>query len=240
MLYLVRHAQSKMNVALATQARLNPAEFSAHWDQSLIDADLTPEGEIQIKSNRPMAQELHVTKIYVSPLLRTLKTCKGLFSDHPNAPEVIVQPLMTEIITDCGDVSRGSFSGFPSYSDYDWSAVESLDSFYWMYDICESPYLAEVRKRADSVESIHGLICEIIKEIAPTHFETETWARNRMLAFKSLVMRDLDAGESIAVVGHSDFFRFFSRSFPGATEATLLNCQILHFPVSMEETMPRL
>jgi broad specificity phosphatase PhoE len=240
MLHLIRHAQSEMNVASAEWIRDHPGDLSIHWDLRLVDADLTSIGFTQVSDNRPLAQSLSLTKIYVSPLRRTLKTCQGLLDNHPDSPEVLVEPLMTEIITDCGDLSKGNFAWYRDFSHYDWSALESLNPKYWMFDVLSTPHMSEVERRAGRGEDLHRIAGEVMQRVAPEAFEGEQWARARVEAVKDMVMSDLEQGEEVALVGHSDFFKLFAKMFDPSHVLMLKNCQILSFPIALMDRSPHL
>jgi len=240
MLYLIRHAQSEMNLAASDWIRDHPGDLSVHWDLRLVDADLTNLGASQVSDNRPLAQSLSLTKVYVSPLRRALKTCHGLFNGHPDSPEVLVEPLMTEIISDCGDLSRGNFAWYRDFSHYDWSALDSLNSNYWMFDILSTPHMSEVEVHSKSRDDVHEIAGEVMRRITPEVFEGEKWARARVEAMRDLVLSDLEQGEEVALVGHSDFFKLFAKLFDPSHVLMLQNCQILPFPVTLLDQSPHL
>lgn len=240
MLYLIRHAQSEMNLAASEWIRDHPGDLSVHWDLRLVDADLTNLGAAQVSDNRPLAQSLSLTKVYVSPLRRALKTCQGLLSGHPDSPEVHVEPLMTEIITDCGDLSKGNFAWYRDFSHYDWSALDSLNPNYWMFDIVSTPYMSEVESRSESNDDVHEMAGQVMQRIAPDVFEGEKWAKARVEAMKDLVQTDLEQGEVVALVGHSDFFKLFGKLFDPGHALTMQNCEILPFSMALQDHSPHL
>lgn len=236
MLYLIRHAQSEMNLAAAEWTREHPGDLSVHWNLRYLDADITALGESQIKRNRPQVQSLPLTKVYVSPLRRTLKTCEGLIAQHPDNPEMHVEPVMTEVITDCGDLSFGNNAWYRDFSHYDWSALDSLHPHYWMFDIIGSPNMSETQHLAHTQSQVHQTAADIMSRITPDVFEPEKWAYPRVEAFKDMLEIDLEAGEVVGVVGHSDFFRLLLGRIDQEQQVTMQNCQVLQVGMHLGQT----
>ncbi len=91
-LYLVRHAQTAGNKQLAFQG--------------LTDADLSPEGELQLEQLSNRFAETPVDVIYSSPLIRARKTAAAINRAHGR--EIIIDAGLIEI--DAGDLEGIPFS----------------------------------------------------------------------------------------------------------------------------------
>lgn len=120
--WLIRHGLTGYNV-LSKQPRPENCQKTFRWDPEFADAVLAPEGIEQLQASIAQAHSLDVGLVLVSPLRRALQTCEILFSAHPARPQVVVQPLLHEVIDTAHDASV--FAGEPllGYSHYDWSQV---------------------------------------------------------------------------------------------------------------------
>lgn len=221
-----------MNLAKAQQqAAIAQGRAEVVWDKTLIDAALTPAGEAQVNSTAAEACNLPISKVFVSPLLRALQTCRGLFSAHPNKPDIVVLPYLAEIISDAGDISAGNSAHKDQFATYDWSLLSDLNPKYWFASVSDSSQVHNiVRQAKDTDEIIHNLCGEIAKK-HPIHFETQSEALRRAQMTQKCLQNASKTGENIAVVGHRDLLRALMRLYLPPEQAFLLqNCQI--FPLS--------
>lgn len=120
--WLIRHGLTNYNV-LSKQSRTDNSEKTFRWDPEFADAVLAPEGIEQLEASIGRAHSLDVALVLVSPLRRALQTCEILFSAHPNRPQVLVQPLLHEVIDTAHDASVFAGEPLSGYSHYDWSQV---------------------------------------------------------------------------------------------------------------------
>lgn len=229
MLYLIRHAQSQMNLAKHLQAaEIKAGNPQVVWDRGLIDAAITPLGAQQIQSARAQAQQLQVRTVYVSPLLRALQTCKGLFQGHPLSPKVIVVPEATEVISDAGDVPQRNLAHRDLFPEYDWTSLERCKSDYWFSEVTDSAQMKEIMRSSKSVEDIVTGLCRSIAQVYPEHFESKPDAQRRVNALREIALK---TDGNVAIVGHRDALRSLMRTFlPAGREFLLENCQIFAIP----------
>jgi len=92
----VRHAQSLANIASNTM------------DQSLIDAELSPEGiqQCQESETYQYLQEMNFDQVLVSPLRRAMLTAYNLLKDHPDFATIkfVIAPHCRENMSGNSDV----------------------------------------------------------------------------------------------------------------------------------------
>ena len=236
MIYLIRHAQSHMNLAkVQHQAAISQGQAQIVWDRSLIDAPITPSGEAQVASTAPQAWSLPISKVYVSPLLRALQTCKGLFSQHPMKPEVVVLPYLAEIISDAGDIPAGNYAHKDKFSEYDWSLLADLNKKYWVASVTDSVKLQNAVKEAKDTDEIIDRLCGEIAKAYPSHFEAQSEGVRRAQIVQKYLTNVIKSGQNVAVVGHRDLLRSLMRLYLPPNEAFLLqNCQIYPLPVAFK------
>ena len=92
----VRHAQSLANIA------------SSPMNQSLIDAELSPEGiqQCQESETYQYLQEMNFDQVLVSPLRRAMLTAYNLLKDHPSFATIkfVIAPHLRENMSGNSDV----------------------------------------------------------------------------------------------------------------------------------------
>lgn len=94
----IRHGESTFNAAHRETGR----------DPGHVDALLTERGQSQVAAARPALQRIPFDLVVTSPLTRAIQTTVGLFSDHPAAPEVLVEVLHRECQESSCDVGRAA------------------------------------------------------------------------------------------------------------------------------------
>lgn len=78
-LYLIRHGQSANNVlAEEIKERPGPYSFGTYMKERVAEPPLTDLGELQAKMLGDHAHALPLTRLYCSPMLRTLQTAQPL------------------------------------------------------------------------------------------------------------------------------------------------------------------
>ena len=88
-LYLIRHGQSANNL-LAEQLKERPGPFpyEAYMRQRVAEPPLTEMGERQAKRLGAYAKELAISRLYCSPMLRTMQTIQPLAETLSTEPAV--------------------------------------------------------------------------------------------------------------------------------------------------------
>jgi len=221
-----------MNLAkVLQQAAIAQGQAEIVWDRTLIDASITPAGEAHVKSTAPEACNLPISTVFVSPLLRALQTCKGLFSAHPNKPEIVVLPYLAEIISDAGDIPAGNFAHRNQFPAYDWSLISELDKKYWFASVSDSSEVHRIVRQSNDTKQIIDFLCAEIAKRYPIHFEAQSEAVRRAQITQKYLQSATKKGKHIAVVGHRDLLRALMRLYLPPEQAFLLqNCQI--YPLS--------
>ncbi len=77
----IRHGESAFNAAYAGDG----------VDPMLFDAPLTARGRAQVEAARDRLRPVPVDVVIATPLTRALQTALGIFGDHPNRPEIVVE-----------------------------------------------------------------------------------------------------------------------------------------------------
>jgi broad specificity phosphatase PhoE len=178
----VRHGESEANLWWREHPGVCPWYF---------DPDLTPVGIEQAKARQKEIESLHVDVVVVSPLLRTLKTCKLVFSHLIGKVPFVVQPLCREQVTESDDIGKMKDTMEAQYPEYDWALVPEKQ-FWW--------YIPDDRK----VEGENDLA-----GFNKRYKECGGWVEpvpvlaNRVREFEAWLVSRPEA--SIAVVSHGDF-----------------------------------
>lgn len=201
------------------------------WDRKYVDCAVTSEGEEHIKRTEAAACQLSVATVFVSPLLRALQTCHGLFHRHPNKPKFMVLPYITEVVSDAGDISLGNFAHQALYPDYDWSLLSDLDAKYWFNSVSDNAALHTVVQQARNTDEVIDGLCREIQRVYPVHFEAQSEVLRRAKMAKKYIESEIGTGRNVAVVGHRDMLRALMRLYlPAGQEFLLQNCQIYALP----------
>jgi len=80
--------------------------FSMQKDKQFIDTPLHPIGVLQCEANSGAVHCLNAKYVLVSPMMRAMQTCVGMFKDHPRVANIkfIVVPILREILHTVCDV----------------------------------------------------------------------------------------------------------------------------------------
>lgn len=229
MLHLIRHAESEMNLA-KTQAYQQGQLYSQAgvlWNPLLVDPPITLAGLQQVQTAREQVSSLRLDRVYVSPLLRALQTCEGLLEGHSCAPEIVVLPQATEIVSDAGDLAKGNEAHWRLFPKFDWSRMHDQNPLYWLASVSDSPFLQSTVSSSQSAEDIIGKLLQELERKHPNYLETKQEAKRRVLYMNSILRADLEAGRHVAVVAHGDILRALMKTFRPVAEACYLtNCQV--------------
>ena len=220
----IRHAQSLFN-----EGHLIPENRSTvFYDPKLIDCDITEKGKLQTEEAKKYVSSLRISKVYVSPLKRALKTAKLVFEGHPDHPQFIVVPYFRERVLATCDMSDYLDEPLKGFEDFDWSLMKEKclqSKNYWIFDEVQDVEGLELQGlKIEGKKQQQELLTEklkekflTLKETSPpkmntledqTHFEKNV---EKMLPFLLKVKEDCkeEEGKKIAVVGHSGSFHAF-------------------------------
>ena len=229
MLHLIRHAESEMNLSKrqAYDQGLLYSQTGVLWDLRLVDPAITSQGRQEVHTARELVMPLRLDRVYVSPLLRALQTCEGLLEAHSCAPEVVVLPQATEIVSDAGDISKGNWVHRSLFPQFDWSRMHEQNPVYWLASVSDSPFLQSTVASSQTAEEIIEKLCRELQRKHPNYLETKPEAKRRVLFLHSVLQADLAAGLNVALVAHGDILRALMKTFRPVAEACYLtNCQI--------------
>ena len=206
-IWLVRHAQTHYNKAQheweKTGVSMHNAPF--RWDESLCDSPLTEEGIQQSAEASQVAHTLDVQKVFVSPFRRALQTCDILFKNHPNSPEIIVHPVLSECLHNGHDVSVYEGNPFPEYSHFNWSLVPN--THHIALEVCKNQHTLPLQSCSFSEARQH--ILHTMKELNPEYIESIHELYERAQHSKLAWKKELEHC-SIALVTHSTFIKYFT------------------------------
>lgn len=232
-LFMVRHAQSYYNKVDADfHAGLIPtANYRPGWDLNLRDPDLTEHGILQAREASQLVHGMHFYKVYVSPLRRALHTAKILFENHPDHPEIIVDPSLTEKCGNSPDIPLYNGVLYDEYSSFNWSRVPS---YWYLPDVVNNQYIDRVKNL--SFEQAIDCMVDIMKEIYPIKIESRQEVIERGNRVKDSIKTDLKEG-NVAVVAHHAYFKYFTYrvSEDGSVDRkSLHNCEVMEYPYMSE------
>lgn len=234
-IWLIRHGLTMYNEAQnAYKEAGNDMKLAPfRWDLDFCDAWLSQDGVRQAEAARDSAHSLDVQKVFVSPLRRALQTCKILFEGHPNSPQIVVQPVLHEVIHNSHDVSMYEGSPFAEFSMFDWSLVPT-DGIHLARHILNNQYTALIEGLQYREASLKLL--GIMREIAPEYVEDEnTEALARAQRTKEIWKSQVEA-QGIALVAHSNYFaklRSFTDEHGALVEPEYIRqCEILEYELT--------
>ena len=219
--FLVRHAQSTYNQAAAHYEATGKKNFiwDLKWREEFIDCELSQKGVDQAVANIPQAHSLPVSKVFVSPLKRALQTAQILFKDHPNCPSIVVTPLLYEKLKNAPDVSLYEGTPFLEYSQMDWS---QMGPGYPLLDLVCNAYTQPLKEVP--ISRLPKVLLQTMIDMAPDKIESAEQIYKRTQATKAIWRKEAKTG-NIALVSHSNFFKFFLKNEDG-TYKWLDNCEI--------------
>lgn len=194
------------------------------WNLDYIDAPLCPLGVEQALAGREAAHAIPFTKVFVSPMMRALQTCKILFEGHPNQPQIIVHPILTERINNANDLSAWEGVPYPGFESFDWSLMPST---YFPFDLVHNENFRECKDKP--IREAWQYLMQRAAEIYPLKIETRAECMVRVNSAKKIWAAELSQGAGdIALVAHSYYFRLFTfKDTPeGGKFHSLLNCEI--------------
>ena len=160
---LLRHGESLFNYEIFNLKEIHDDEtlyqkkrMEVKFSERLIDSDLTELGIQQSKNCAETIKNFRIKYLFVSPLIRSLKTCSNLLSqleilnrDNNNyiKPQVIIHPLIFEKLEDvCDFFSTDLNAKKTMFHSYDWSLFDKIENLtFYYYKFCDN-YLNEEGK----------------------------------------------------------------------------------------------
>ncbi len=187
---LIRHGESVFNYEIQNldnfkdQEEYDDMRNYIKFTERHFDSDLTDKGVIQAQNAGELLKEMNFKFIFVSPMIRALKTCSILMSqierlnrnNNDNLqPTVIVHPYIYEKMEDNCDFFPTDFTEKKKeFNKYDWSLIDNLKDqpFYIMkfWDnyvneegkVCKTNVETESRK----ITINHNFYCQMFLEEA--------------------------------------------------------------------------
>ena len=224
-IYLIRHAQSKYNQASSEleSAGKKSQIVNLKWQPQYIDVELSEFGEQQAQQAIPAAHALRLRLVFVSPLRRALRTAQILFETHPDQPRIIVHPQLSEKLKNAPDVSVYRGAPYAQFSKFDWSLFASD---YFLFDIVKNPHTEALGDLP--IEEIPEKLLAVMESLVPEKIESANDMLRRTQNSKDLWKRYAASG-NIALVAHSNFFKFYTMKFDGNAKnyRWMQNCEML-------------
>jgi glucosyl-3-phosphoglycerate phosphatase len=207
--WLVRHGQSVFNEKMDSYFEKNASEKhdvekdpyewwerNDHYDPFTRDAELTHKGIEQAHSVGEKIKDLQFDLIVVSPLLRALRTLKGIAKARKEKVNVIVHPFACERVNSSCDVGSSISVLKKTFSDLDFSTLKEGKNWYALSGSYEGSFacvpdmappkrmepLDKFSKRIDKFKSWlksrpEKRICVVCHAVVIHEF-TNTWVSN--------------------------------------------------------------
>mmetsp|Transcript_11366 Transcript_11366/g.22321 ORF Transcript_11366/g.22321 Transcript_11366/m.22321 type:complete len:238 (+) Transcript_11366:238-951(+) len=221
--YLIRHAQSELNSALATVNREDrDAMRNIRYGPTYMDAVLTEHGRHQANELCGEVHALPIKKVFVSPLRRALETAHILFNEHPQRPQVYVLPLIAEQIKSAHGISQGEHKDL--YPHFCW---DLMPPHSFMLDNLDEEHAAVLRD-ADPSLPFHLHTLKHLNDIYPSGLESNRGMRMRVKRTIAMLKSELPQVEgSVALISHSCFSKDLVNAVNGRGSASKIhNCQV--------------
>jgi Fructose-2,6-bisphosphatase len=247
--FLIRHAQSKFNVAEHAALARGADVYQYKFNPELIDAGISDLGLEQTKAAAEIMKHVNVKVVFSSPLRRCLQTTYNIFKDHPNKPKVIVVPILREIFSSACDVSDDIKRIKKEFPDYDFSLIDSLDvPEFWLFhslqnDTLKNDFLreAEAKFKGDPHigEEVKHFILNKLAEYYPEQYESSLDVIQRNAKAREIFkekLSELKEGEKIACVAHYYFLLHFTATEFGDEGEPIngkgfKNCEVYECPL---------
>lgn len=214
-LTLIRHAQSKFNVAEG-KSPFDKIKFNPH----LIDPEITETGIKQAQELSLRLQNKPYDIVFVSPLVRALQTATLIFKNNRGNPKFIALPALSEWLSCSGELARNYHLTKRTFNHVDFRAIDALQrpelwylSFLrddqWILSILEEA----ARKNIVELEKLAGFALGKL-QTAPLFPETLENFSERVQEAKRTVSRIIQsegAHKSYALVTHDIFLQEFTK-----------------------------
>jgi len=244
--YLIRHAQSEFNAA-EILVGLDVVDF----DKNYADPILTKLGQQQAEVGAEFVKDKNIKYVISSPMKRTIQTASIIFKDHTSKPKFLVHPLFREHIHYSCDVASPVDILEETFSDLelDWTLMKNFeDRDLWHItdffdETTRNELLEEIKKKAQTPEEIRKIVGEVMMEKSkgqhPKPLESYDVLAKRIEKAKEelkQLVREVGPDESIAIVAHWAFLRYFTSTRFGEKLNPLdgydfRNCEVLEYIV---------
>jgi broad specificity phosphatase PhoE len=218
--FLIRHAQSAFNFEVEKVGNDGKKIEEIRWDLRFFDPDLSSFGVEQAYAAQGKAKDLGVRIVFVSPFRRALRTAEVLF-ERVEGVRIVVHPLLAEQVSHAPDVSLFNGEPFGEFRNFDWSLVGKR---YFLLDFLEKGKVEHLNRF--DIQDIPLKLFETMKKVeSPIESDLEIFqrAKNSKNVWKKYAKK-----ENIALVGHSNFFKFYSmKSSHDEKFYFLKNCEII-------------
>lgn len=236
-LTLIRHAQSKFNVAELEHA-FDKVKFSTRF----IDPEITELGMKQAQELSNQLKNKPYDIVFVSPLVRALQSATLIFKENPGKPKFIAIPTLSEWFSCSGELGRDYFKMKRAFKHVDFSTIDKLKrpEFWYLNFVRDEEWINSVLEEATlkkiiELETFAGFALEKLRT-APVFPETLENFSDRVQEAKRMVQQ-LIAQEgpekSYAFVTHAVFLQEFTKheEHPGIQ---FDNCQAEEFNLELK------
>ena len=215
MIYLLRHGESKFNLA-----QLEPDYMSdklKHWfRKDLVDCELTELGIQQAKEAGEKLKNVNISLVLVSPLRRTLQTAYYAFKDHPSKPLFKVIPLGREFMGLSCDFPTDIESLLKEFP-FDFSELEAFkDKKLWILETFEGEdqellggLIKDLPEGPERLEKFTDILIETARKMHPKFVESGAHVIARGKKLKKYLhthLKLLRETEKLVYVGHKSIF----------------------------------
>jgi len=248
-IFLIRHAQSKFNVAEHAALARGADVYQYKFNTELIDAGISDLGVEQTKGAAEILKDVNIKVVFTSPLRRCCQTTYHIFKNHPNKPKVIVVPILREIFSSACDVSEDIRRIKKEFPDYDFSLIDALDvPEFWLFHSLQNETLkneflkeAEERFKGDPNvgEKVKHYVLNKLAEYYPEQYESSFDIIQRNAKAREIFkqkLAELKEGEKMACVAHYYFLIHFTASEFGENGEPIdgrgfKNCEVYECPL---------
>jgi len=248
-IFLIRHAQSKFNVAEHAALARGANVYQYKFNTELIDAGISDLGIEQTKGAAEILKDVNIKIVFSSPLRRCLQTTHNIFKNHPNKPKVIVLPILREIFSSACDVSDDLKQIKQEFPDYDFSLIDALDvPEFWLFHSLQNETLkndflreAEIKFKGepDIGEKIKHYVLDKLAEYYPEQYESSFDIIQRNAKARAIFkekLKEIKDGEKMACVAHYYFLIHFTSTEFGENGEPLdgrgfKNCEVFECPL---------
>lgn len=224
----IRHGETEYNKCLNIAADKKEIQI----DERFLDCSLSEIGQTQAEELSEKLKNFKIKRIYCSPLNRCIETISIALKSHPqrNNIEIIIHPLITEVLHGAQDVCKSITTKKDIYSDrsdglkFDWTLFdeyydkEQIDYFFLEFiDNFDNDKIKDqselIYKNIKSQAINDGLCSQLLKLFLDNSIRPESLSHLLIRAnkFKKLLKEvhsnDEDEEEKILVITHSAFIR---------------------------------
>ncbi len=191
---LLRHAQSKYNVAIKSLQNIENFMDSQYFEKvqnhirfgnELMDCDITDKGLQECLKTGVELKGYNIKYVFVSPMTRCLMTCNNVLNaanikvDSSDYPEVIIHPLLFEKIEDTCDLLKYFERNKNKWANYNWDLFNEI----------EYPHLYQL-KYCDLIPSQNEKFAKNKSNYYYNH-ALENWNKDKNFDYHDLVLNSM-------------------------------------------------